>query len=105
MLKSNCCDTNIVAETDLCGACGEHCEPIKEETWGIIYNAFIERVVVLTKPDANGVVKITREDKTSDLLPASLIFDTEIEALKFLKTRLELLSKSVELRIKELEAL
>ena len=31
MKKSNCCDANIIEETDLCSQCKEHCEAIDEE--------------------------------------------------------------------------
>jgi hypothetical protein len=28
---SNCCGANIIHNTDICSACGEHCEPMEEE--------------------------------------------------------------------------
>ncbi len=27
---SNCCGEGIIAETDICSACGEHCKPLEE---------------------------------------------------------------------------
>ncbi len=29
---SNCCGEGIIAETDICSACGEHCKPLEERS-------------------------------------------------------------------------